>query len=318
MPYCKYCGKKLEGGEKCSCPEASEKNNTLAGAADEIKEAASEKIENISDNAAGLKNESEKLSDNAKEIISDTADAAEDVLHNAQESISQLGDELRQMKADIRIPAPDEKTFRKGISLICFLIAVLILLIALLISALGGSCRKAVNDLVKGVNTCNSELVLRSVYPADYLKALKDDVSDEDDDWNYITDDLDEMIESVQELAEDEYFGRNPKLSIKILERDSVSSRTRRNIEEYFDDKDAEVSKVYKLRTQIKIQGKDASESAKVNLYAVKIRNSRWIVYADDKAKERISDGFGKPLKKMDSGIDDILSDYSETLDWFR
>ena len=60
MPYCKYCGKKLEGGEKCSCPEASEKNSTLAGAADEIKEAASEKIENISENAAGLKNESEK------------------------------------------------------------------------------------------------------------------------------------------------------------------------------------------------------------------------------------------------------------------
>lgn len=317
MPYCKYCGKKLEDEEKCSCPEASAKNEHLANADAEIKDSASDTIETISENAAELSDQGKELISNAKERISDTSDSIEEVLHEAQDSIDQLGNELHQVRADIKIPVPDERTFRKGLTLVCIIIAVAILLLAMLIASIGGSYRKAVNDLVKGVNTCNSELVLRSVYPADYLKSLKEDIADKDDDWDYITDDINEIIESVQELAEDEYFGKDPKLSIKIIERDTVSSRTQRNIEEYFDDLDAEVSKIYKIKTQIKVQGKEASETAKVNLFAVKIKKDRWVIYADDKAKDRISDEFSKPLKKIGKGIEDILDDYDETLEWF-
>ena len=322
MPYCKFCGKKLEDNENCSCPDALKEagivtENEISDAVEAAPD-VSEAPEDTADTGEELSEKAEAVMDKAKDKVSGAEDSVSEVLDSARKSISDLGNELHITKDAPKAAAPDYRTFRKGMTIICILLVLLVLLLALIISMLGGSYRKAVNDLVRGVNTCNSELVLRSVFPADYLDAVKEDVSDEDEDWDYIIDDFNEVIESIQESAEDEYFGRSPKLSIKITERDKVSSRTRKKIAEHFDDLDCDISRMYKLKTEITVRGKDASESAKVNLYAVKPKGGRWVVYADEKAAERIEDIPAAYQDEMSGSIEEIMSDYEETFEWFQ
>lgn len=323
MPYCKYCGKKLEDNENCSCPDALRDagimpdNNADDPKAEETAPEGSAAPDNASASGEELSEKAEAIVEKAKDKVSGAADSVSEVLDNARESISGLGKELH-INNDVKAPAPDERTFKKGMTIICILIVLLILLLALIFSMLGGSYRKAVNDLVKGVNTCNSELVLRSVFPDDYLDSVKEDMDDDDEEWDYVIDDLNDFLESVQEAAEDDYFGKSPKLSIKITERDKVTSRTRKKITEHFEDLDCDVSKMYKLKTEITVSGKDSSESAKANLYAVKPKGGRWVVYADEKAMERIEDGFKKPVSRMQESMESIMEDFSETFEWFE
>lgn len=150
--------------------------------------------------------------------------------------------------------------------------------VVLLTSTLGGGYKKPVNDLVDSLNKGDSAKMFSAVIPDSKIKEMKKELKDSKFDWDDLMDEIDDGLENVMEDLEDEY-GKNVKFSVKFLDKKKVKGDELEEIEELYDETfDAEISKVYKVKTEITIKGKKDKDSEKSWLYVAKVKGDDWKV----------------------------------------
>lgn len=186
-----------------------------------------------------------------------------------------------QAQADNNPPAPNKNNIKKQLVVGITTVAVIVIL-CLIISSLGGGYKEPINDLVKGINKNDYERIIEAVVPKEYLKELKEEIKDEDENWKDFIDDLNDELEDSKEYLEDEY-GKNVKVSVKFLDKKNVKESDFEDLEDMYDDNfDAEIKKAYKVKVEIKIKGKEDEDTEKGWLYVVKVKGDGWKVSTFD------------------------------------
>lgn len=173
-----------------------------------------------------------------------------------------------------------------------------VVIIVLIFSAIfGGGYKKPVNDYVKAMNNYDTKKMLSVMLPKSKMKEIKKEMKNSIIDWDAFLDKMDEGLEETMEELEDDY-GKNVKLSAKIINKKKVKGNDLEEIQEDYDDAyDAKVKKAYKLKVEMTIKGKKDKDTAKVSLYVVKVKGDGWKMYDfDDDLDIGISDIFGSYL----------------------
>lgn len=284
MAFCKFCGKKLEEGQKCNCEEAVNANN--------------------------ISFEADSENSNNKDIISENDDTDQ---HKDIQSI-----ELSETSSkELPVPAQtiSDSMLRRGLVLVCALALCLVLFITIAGNIVGCGYKRPVKNVIKGVNKERAELVINSFYPRNYVEELRDDAEDEDMEWSDLTDDLDSLISNVKEVCEDNYFGDDLKLNAKIVKKKPATAKDFRNIKKEFEKYDAVVKKAYKLKVRLTVKGDDEKEQIHFYIYSVKLKGGRWVVFADDKTKGAISNKTENIYNEVDKELREVINDYSRSLD---
>lgn len=287
MAYCKYCGKKLEEGQMCNCED------TLKAAA--AKAAEERSLE------GKVTEENEITKDNTPETESEDA-----------------------VKPDPFVPAVhdpavaeavEKRMMRRGLILICIIAVMFMFFIVMLANVLGGGYKTPLKNAVKGINRERSALVVSAFATPEQLEDIADLADSGDSGWRDVTDDLDLFIEDMKDVCEEDYFGDDLKVSVRIDEKKEVSGRDMRKIRKHFDELDIDVKKAYKLKVELTVKGDDEKEETRVNIYSVKIGIRKWVLYADDKTLGKLSDKFGSVYEEVKEDADEVISEHSESLE---
>lgn len=149
------------------------------------------------------------------------------------------------------------------------------------VSSLSGGYKKPLNEMIDGMNKCDTEKVISAMIPEDALKkAKKDSLLN----WDKVLEKADDALETSKDLLEKQY-GKNVKYSIKFLDKEKIKGDDLDDIEDEYDDKfDAEISKAYKVDAEMKVKGKKDEDSNEVSFYVVKVKGDGWKVstYSED------------------------------------
>ncbi|MBQ8959620.1 MAG: hypothetical protein IJ071_00130 [Ruminococcus sp.] len=97
MPFCKFCGNKLEDGELCTCEEAVAEAKK---AAEEVKETAENAVDAAKDTVENAVESAKDAAENAVESVKDTvenaADAAKDTVENAADAAKDAAENVKE------------------------------------------------------------------------------------------------------------------------------------------------------------------------------------------------------------------------------
>lgn len=280
MAFCKYCGTKLEDGQSCTCEEA-----VNAAEAKAVKKPAVTEPEP----SIELKQEPPKL-------------AATEPEPDKSKDKRFLGYGLISASA---------------LAFIAAIVLTVVLLAVIVVTMLSGGYKTPLKRTIRGLNRDKAELIIDSVYPDSFIDELKETVDDNDDDWSDVTDDLDSFIADVKEVCEDEYFGDNMRMSVKIVKKKEVSAKERRALKKAFDQYDSDVKKAYKLKVLLTVKGSDEKEQVHFYIYSVKLKEGKWVLYGDDKTFGKLTEKFGDIYKELKSEIDEISDAYSDSTELF-
>ena len=311
MAFCKYCGKKLEDGESCTCEEA------VAKAKEEAEKAEAEKAEDIT-REAPAEGEAESTETAGSDTAADNGAEGSDT---AADSEGKSDNEDKKPPVPVAaappVPAPvmSATLLRRGLILVCALAMCLVLFIVVVGNIAGNGYKRPLKNAVRGLNKERAELVINSFYPRGYVEELRDDAEDGDREWSDVTDDMDSLITDVKEVCEDEYFGDDLKVSAKIVKKKPATAKDLRKLKKEFEKYDAVVKKAYRLKVKLTVKGDDEKEQIHFYRYSVKLKGGRWVLYADDKTKGTIADKTEEVYKEMDKELAEIFSDYSRSLD---
>ena len=303
MAFCKYCGKKLEEGENCTCNEAVES----AKAKEEAEKAEAEKTE------------AETAEEVTREASAESGD--ESVSGEAAENKEDDSAEDKTPPAAVVSSPPvpalmmSGTLLKRGLILVCAMALCLVLFIVIIGNVAGNGYKRPVRNTVKGLNRERAELVINSFYPRGYIEELRDDAEDGDSEWSDVTDDMDSLIADVKEVCEDTYFGDDLKVSAKIVKKKPATPKDLRKLKKEFEKYDAVVKKAYRLKVKLTVKGDDEKEQLHFYIYSVKLKGGRWVLYADDKTKGTIASKTEEIYKEMDKELAEIFEDYSRSLD---
>ena len=278
MAFCKYCGNKLEDGELCTCEEAvAEARKAAEAASGSAQDAAEPAVVGVPDSA--------KTGAEAPGYPAPASDMG-----------------AAEVKAD-------DSTFKKGIGLLAAAAAIIILIIILLASLLGGSYKTPLKKAVKGINKCDTELIMSAVLTDDQIEEIKEEAEDADEDYKDMIKDFDKLLEDATEVLEDEYFGKHMKVSYKITDKEKVSKKKElREIEDYYEDNDEEVKKAYKLKIELTVEGKDEEVESKLSVYSVKLKGGDWVLYADEDELTSVAEDFEEPIQAAGKKLTKVIT----------
>ena len=111
---------------------------------------------------------------------------------------------------------------------------------------------------------------------------MKKEMKDSKFDWDDLVELMEEGLESGMESLEKQY-GKNVKFDVKFLDKKKIKGDDLDEIEEMYDDEfDAEITKAYKVKTEITIKGKKDKDSNTNWLYVVKVKGDDWKVSTYD------------------------------------
>ncbi len=283
MAFCKYCGTKLEDGVPCTCEEA-------------VKAAAAKAAKEAEEKAAAEKAEAEK----AAEEPAPAKLPAVEVLDKAP------------------VASPDDaykKLMRRGLILICIVSVMFMFFIAALAAVFGGGYKSPLKKAVKGINRERSSLVITAFMPEEQIEDIADSLDGTDTEMRDVVDDLDLFIEDMKDVCEEDYFGDDLKVSVRVDDKKEASNRDFRRIRKHFDDLGAEAKKAYKLKVELTVKGDDEREEVRFNIYSVKLSGRKWVLYADDKTMGKLTGRFGKVYAEIKEDADEVVSDNKESLD---
>lgn len=186
---------------------------------------------------------------------------------------------------------------KKGLAVMgAAVVVVVILIVAIISSVAGGGYKEPINDMIKGFNKADSEKLLESFYPEDYLEKLAENLDDEDIDELYDT--ADELIEKSKKSIEKEY-GKNIKVSFDFKSKKKITNEKKIDYyEDWYDtylSMDAEVVKAYKVKGTLEVKGKKDKSSASVEFVVVKIKGEGWKIYPNEGDADffNVSERFG-------------------------
>lgn len=160
--------------------------------------------------------------------------------------------------------------------------AVLIVAVVIMFSSLGGGYKKPVKDLIDSMNKGNAEKMFYAIAPEKKIKEMKKEMKDSKFDWDDLVELMEKGLESGMESLEEQY-GKNVKFDVKFLDKKKIKGDDLDEIEELYDDEfDAEITKAYKVKTEITIKGKKDKDSNTNWLYVVKVKGDDWKVSTYD------------------------------------
>lgn len=323
MPFCKFCGNKLEDGELCTCEEAVEEAARKAAetaaapavnAAEDVKDAAENAADSANDAAENVR---EALKSDAPEpAIVGIPDSAKGFDQAAQEAPAPetpaYSGSMSHTSEAVAEAAPDNSALKKGVALLGAAAVILILLIALLSSLFGSGYKTPLKKAVKGINKADSQLIMEAILTDDQIDELKDEAKEEDEDFGDMIDQFDDIIEDMSEVLEDEYFGKHMKVSYKITDKEKASKKELRTLKKHYKDADQEVKKAYKLKVELTVKGKDEEETSKFNVFSVKLDDG-WVLYMDDDDISSISDDFEDAFEACSKKLSKIMEDLEDS-----
>lgn len=286
MAFCKYCGNKLEDGQSCTCEEAVNAVEVKA-----LKEPAVTKQK--------PETPTKPESETPKPVVTGAKSEPEP---DKSKDKRFLGYGLISASA---------------LAFIAAIVLTVILLAAIVITLLSGGYKTPLKRTIRGLNRDKAELIIDSVYPDSYIDELKETV-DDNDDWSDVTDDLDSLIADVKEVCEDEYFGDDLRMSVKIVKKKEATAKERRALKKIFDKYDSDVKKAYKLKVLLTVKGSDEKEQVHFYVYSVKLKEGKWVLYGDDKTFGKFTEKFGDIYKELKSEIDEISDAYSDSTELFK
>lgn len=159
---------------------------------------------------------------------------------------------------------------------------VLVVAVVMLFSSLGGGYKKPVKDLIDSLNKGNAEKMFYAIAPDKKIKEMKKEMKDSKFDWDDLVELMEKGLESGMESLEKQY-GKNVKFDVKFLDKKKIKGDDLDEIEEMYDDEfDAEITKAYKVKTEITIKGKKDKDSNTNWLYVVKVKGDDWKVSTYD------------------------------------
>lgn len=274
MAFCKYCGRKLEEGESCTCEEAVKAAAVTTGETPDAEAGTSSA------------SEAEKEGIHASEVIA----------------------------PPVPVQTMNNKILRRGLILMGVMALCLVLFVTVLGNIVASSYKLPVRNVERGLNKDRAELIINSFYPRDYIGELRDDAEDMGDEWSDVTDDMDSLISEVKEVCEDNYFGDDIRVSAKIVKKKSATARDLRMLKKEFEKYDAVAKKAYRLKICLTVKGGDQKKQIHFYIYSVKIKGGKWLLYADDKTKGAFLTKTEDVYKEIENELNSILSDYSDQL----
>lgn len=149
------------------------------------------------------------------------------------------------------------------------------------VSSLGGGYKKPVNEMIDGMNKCDTGKIISAMIPEDTLKEEKKDSLL---NWDKVLEKADDALETSKDLLEKKY-GKNIKYSVKFLDKEKIKGDDFDDLEDKYDDKfDVEISKAYKVDTEMKVKGKKDEDTNEVSFYVVKVKGDGWKIstYSED------------------------------------
>lgn len=159
---------------------------------------------------------------------------------------------------------------------------VLVVAVVMLFSSLGGGYKKPVKYLIDSLNKGNAEKMFYAIAPDKKIKEMKKEMKDSKFDWDDLVELMEKGLESGMESLEKQY-GKNVKFDVKFLDKKKIKGDDLDEIEEMYDDEfDAEITKAYKVKTEITIKGKKDKDSNTNWLYVVKVKGDDWKVSTYD------------------------------------
>lgn len=201
MPFCKFCGRKLEDGEVCSCAGAQEQK------------------------AQGV--------ENTQEVYNQGSISSEEVNGQVNPKVSQFSDTYK----DIKEKAIKFFSVKRNAAIALACVGVLILLI--IICNLGGGYKKPIDNFVKVIENQETDIdkLVELVAPKFIEKHYSNivDILGKSDEFEDFKDEASDSLEDTFDAMEDE-LGKKIKVSYKITDKDELSKRDIEDIEDAYKD----------------------------------------------------------------------------------
>lgn len=257
--FCTQCGTQLPD-EANACTNCG---TPVAGAPVSAAPAIDEVVVQADENSAPVNNvvpESEKSAPiiNVDVLKNDVSKLVNNVSETATASFNKV-------KAD-----------KKLLGIVIGAAAVVLIAIIILVSSIGGGYKSAIDNyfdvLVEG-----KVKKLEKLAPEAYWDYLEDEYDTTLDD---IKEEYEDSFEDQAEYLEEEY-GKNYKYSYKITDKDDITNKKFKNIQENLKDRydipKKSVTKGYKVDIEATIKGSEDEDETETTLYVVKI-DGDWYV----------------------------------------
>ncbi|MBP3502638.1 MAG: zinc ribbon domain-containing protein [Clostridia bacterium] len=176
----------------------------------------------------------------------------------------------KDVKKDVKLKNEQEQTVNtneskkntKTFAIIGGAAALVVILLVIIIALCSGGYKKPLDYMCKGMQKADSKTFLKA-FPAVMTEDLEDSI---DNDY------LEKQLESF----EDEY-GKNIKITYKILDKEKIDKEDLEDLQENLEDKyedskkKCKVSAGYKLSVKMTIKGKDDKETdtSTINVYKI-------------------------------------------------
>lgn len=161
----------------------------------------------------------------------------------------------------------EKKNNTKMFAIIGGAAAAVVALLVIILLLCGGSYKKPIDNICKGMEKANAKTYLKAL-----PEVMKEDYEDKIDN---------DFLEKQLEKLEDEY-GKNIKISYKILDKEKIDKDDLEDMQERLEDKydskkKCKITDGYKLTVKLTIKGKDEkeSDSTTINVYKV---GGKWCV----------------------------------------
>ena len=211
-----------------------------------------------------------------------------------------------------------EKYMRKSV-VVPFLAGILVIGLLICLGIFSGTrYQRPVELLLKGVRSTRSELVLEAMFPESFMNSLTARLDENEEDIDDVTDDLNDLIDELYDMCDDDFFGGNMKITADYLSKSDPSDRMTEEIESYYSDNfGVKVSKTYKVKIMLTIKGDDNTLDSRLNVYSVKLKGDRWVVYIPEKTISKFQKDFSEMFEVVEKSAQKTIDSYDESLDYF-
>ncbi len=273
MEFCKYCGRELQDGSSCNCPDSLkaklDENNVLPDKSEITKPVGQNSAEEISPSQSSGKTKLEKqeTKPNQPDISADTNPQPEPSAAPVQRQTSPSGNGLT---------VSSDSDFYKPIIIAAIVLLVLLILLKL---ASGSGYKSTTKDYFKSRYSKHGGRDYYSlILPDDAIDELKDD-----DEWKELVEDYNDDVENRMDD-----WDKKPKFK-KISKAKKMKNSELKKAEQFFyaaavacgadiDDDEIEAKKGYAVTYKYK---NTEGDNEKSTIYVVKIKGEGWKVMND-------------------------------------
>ncbi|WP_164489192.1 zinc ribbon domain-containing protein [Ruminococcus sp. Marseille-P6503] len=164
------------------------------------------------------------------------------------------------------------------IALACIAVVAILVIILVLNLIFGGKYKKPIANMLDGMEKADAAVFMKSV-PKCQLDYLEETYVEDYEQYDSVEEYFEESLDTMMEYMEEEY-GNDVKLSYSVEKKtklsDSKLKSIRKDLEDRYDT-DVEVTKGYKVKTEISIKGDDDDDDDTVTFTVAKV-DGDWVI----------------------------------------